>query len=237
MSCLPSCWSNSTKRRLDTLQHDAVKKRKTGNPEVSRMVHDYMRQLNTCIDNNECEFKDEELCSSLISGSTPYLKLLESLEDGCCQSIPVITRQYEENYMRECISKSETPCSLGINCECMFINDTCPFVGVCFPIPNYNTGEMIENSMCVLCLRKVTQLLFYHVIQCGMKVDNLIQKYGNICNQKGEYHPSAMLICPPSSAAGCMPLPIVAHQRNRYKIERVSGVVWLRQQRVYMEDF
>ena len=95
----------------------------------------------------------------------------------------------------------------------------------------------MENNVCVVCLRKITQLLFYHVIQCGLRVDNLIQKYGNICNQKGEYHPSAMLICPPASAAGCMPLPIVAHQRNRYKVEQVYGVKWLRQERVFMEDF
>lgn len=237
MSCLPTCWSNSTKRRSDGSASSNAKKRKTGNSEVSKMVHHYLREMNACIENETEQFVNEPLPASLISGSTPYLKLLGSLDEGASQSIPVITRKYEENYMRECISKSETPCSMGINCECMHIDESVPFVGVCFPIPNYNTGELIDNTMCVLCLRKVTQLLFYHVIQCGMRVDNLIQKYGNICNQKGEYHPSAMLICPPSSSAGCMPLPIVAHQRNRYKIERVSGVIWLRQERVFMEDF
>ena len=236
MSCLPSCWSNSTKRRMDSTS-TSVKKRRTGNTEVSHMVHHYMREMNACIENHHPDEPLEELSAGLISGSTPYLKLLESLEDSNSKCVPLITRQYEEKFMRECISKTETPCSMGINCECMFIDQAYPFVGVSFPIPNYNTGDMMDNGMCVLCLRKLTQLLFYHVIQCGMHMDGLIQKYGNICNQKGEYHPSAMLICPPSSAAGCMPLPIVAHQRNKYKIERVSGVTWLRQQRVYMEDF
>ena len=238
MSCLPTCWSTSTKRRTESSTSTNAKKRRIINNDVQHMVHSYMREMNACLQNEEATFDEQkELPTSLISGSTPYLKLLEDLEDGSCESVPIITRQYEEKYMRECTSKTEVPCQMGINCECMFIDENIPFVGVSFPIPNYNTGDFVENNMCVLCLRKITQLLFYNVVQCGMRINTLIQKYGNICNQAGEYHPSAMLICPPASAAGCMPLPVVAHQRNRYKVERVSGVTYLRQQRVYMEDF
>ena len=67
--------------------------------------------------------------------------------------------------------------------------------------------------------------------------DALIQKYGNIPGQPNEYHPSAMLLCPKSGPIHCMPLPIVAHQRNKLSVETVGGVPYVRQHGVYTEDF
>ena len=91
--------------------------------------------------------------------------------------------------------------------------------------------------MCVLCLRKITTLLFYRTIQKGVSVKTQIQCHGNIYNQAGEYYPSVMLICPPNGPVSSMPLPIVAHQRNRYTVVRVHGVCYLQQRRVGMQDF
>jgi hypothetical protein len=34
-----------------------------------------------------------------------------------------------------------------------------------------------------------------------------------------------------------MPLPIVAHQRNRYSVVEHFGVKYIKQSNVYMEDF
>ena len=180
----------------------------------------------------------ENLPREAVMSSVSYLNMLSDMPEVSPENVvPVVTKKYEDNYLRECIGSHETPCSMGINCECMFIDEKNPFVGVQFPIPDYDNCKMSNNSLCLCCLRKTTQLLFFHVIQGGMKIYSLIQKHGNICNVAGEYHPSVMLICPPSSSVGCMPLPIVAHHRNRYKVERVSGVIWLRQLRVEMEDF
>jgi hypothetical protein len=34
-----------------------------------------------------------------------------------------------------------------------------------------------------------------------------------------------------------MPMPIVAHQRNRYSVVTHHGIRYIKQHRVYMEDF
>ena len=91
--------------------------------------------------------------------------------------------------------------------------------------------------MCVLCLRKTTQLLYYKTINNGHNVNAVIQKYGNICNQADEYHPSVMLKCPLNGPVHTMPVPIVSYQRNRYKVEVISGIKHIRQFRVRMSDF
>ena len=167
--------------------------------------------------------------------SIPFYKLLSSISpDKNMQQIPLVTRVYEETFMRQCIAPSERPCVMGNQCECMMIDPEQAFVGVEFCVPNEAAAR---NGMCVLCLRKITTLLFYHTIQKGVGVHTPIQRYGNICNQEGEYHPSAMLICPPNGPVACMPLPIVAHQRNRYTVVRVHGVCYLQQRRVGMQDF
>ena len=46
-----------------------------------------------------------------------------------------------------------------------------------------------------------------------------------------------MLMPPPDSPVHCMPLPIVAHQRDRYYVEEVDGRRVMRQCNVYYEDF
>jgi len=109
-----------------------------------------------------------------------------------------------------------------------------PVCGRAVRRPNTKHGS---NSMCVLCLRKITTLLFYRTIQKGISVNTQIQRHGNICNQAREYHPSVMLICPPNGLVASMPLLIVAHQRNRYEVVLVHSVCYLKQLRVGMLDF
>jgi len=177
--------------------------------------------------------------------------------------VPIITRVYEERFMRESMSSGEKDCLMGEACECMMIDATRPFIATQFVIPNISNEH---QGMCVLCLRKTTQLLYYKTIYNGVNVNTLIQKYGNICNQPGEYHPSVMLICPANGpvhtmpgkqllcapprslcaaalAVRCQPLtrrravPIMSHQRNRYAVESISGVKHLRQLKVGVQDF
>lgn len=163
-----------------------------------------------------------------------FQQLLEVMDNTNLHmsSIPEVSRAYEESYMRSC-RKSEEPCVMGSKCECMFIDIEQAFVGTQFVFPTLNT----ENNMCILCLRKITQLLFYKIIQKGIPSSIPIQKHGNICNKPGEYHPQAMLICPPSGPVHCLPIPIVAHQRNRYTVHDVHGMKHLKQIGVGMEDF
>jgi hypothetical protein len=151
-----------------------------------------------------------------------------------CTNIPLVTKTYEEKFMRGSIYQHEKSCIMDYQCECMFIDDENPFVGTRFCLPN---SEESDGGMCVLCIRKSTQLLFYHTINKGITPLAPIQKYGNICGQPGEYHVSAMLLCPPNGPVHCMPLPVVAHQRNRYSVYKNAGIPYIKQKKVAFEDF
>ena len=90
---------------------------------------------------------------------------------------------------------------------------------------------------CVRCSRKTTQKLVYDACFTGRGTQGVIQRYGNLCNQPGEYAREVMLICPPSAQWHCLPLPIMSHQRNRYRVHVVAGRKHLQQLRVSLEDF
>lgn len=211
----------------------------------------------------------EELQLDHVLSGVPYKAMLESLFGGvsdCVPDVPLVTKAYEESFMRE-PGPGEQPCAMGELCECMFIDRNAPFVGVQFELPNGGSsgasgvGKGAEGAsgdgnkggrskqggasgraqdtpkMCVLCYRKTTQKLFYDVCYSGKKVQGVIQHYGNLCNQPGEYARSCMLICQPSAQWQCMPLPMMSHQRNRYRVNVIAGVKHLQQLRVAFEDF
>ena len=173
-----------------------------------------------------------------ILSRVPYRKILENLfgdSETMTDNIPLVTRVYEESFMRECINKDEKPCAMGKNCECMFIDPNIQFIGIEFLLPGDSTSE--QAQMCVLCHRKLTQQLFHDMVFKGENFRASIQRYGNICDQPNEYAKECMMICPPNANVHCMPLPIVAHQRNRYSVYIQNGFKCLRQHRVYFEDF
>jgi hypothetical protein len=149
-------------------------------------------------------------------------------------TVPCVPRAYEETFMRECISYSDKPCIMGQYCECNFIDSDNSFVGVAFVMPDLQT---VNNSMCILCLRKLTQMLFYRLMNGAYKSNHLAQLYENICDVPGEYHSSAMLVLPKHGAVHSMPLPVVAHQRNKYFVVMQNCHKYLKQRNVYFEDF
>lgn len=149
-------------------------------------------------------------------------------------SVPVVTRAYEESYMRECLDEHERACSMGQYCECNFIDHEHAFVGAAFVMPELHAEDL---GLCILCMRKLTQMLFYRVQKAGYSSSQLIQAYGNVCDAPGEYHSSAMLVMPAHGPVHCMPLPVVAHQRNKYYVVQRDGRRHLRQRNVYVEDF
>lgn len=181
----------------------------------------------------------------------PYVEVLQQMFGGSAISdtacVPVVTRAYEESYMREVLSGVDEPCIMGSNCECQFIDEHNPFTGVQFtlPVEAFSTAaaaagmveELSSNKLCVLCCRKHTQSLFYEALYNHRAYSACIQLYGNICDCPGEYAKEAMLICPLSGPIHNMPLPVVAHQRNRYSVVVHNGVRQLRQHRVAYEDF
>ena len=115
-----------------------------------------------------------------------------------------------------------------------FIDSEHSFVGVVFVMPDL---QSLDNTMCILCLRKLTQMLFYRIVNGAYKSSHLAQTYGNVCDVPGEYDSSAMLVLPKHSAVHSMPLPVVAHQRNQYRVVLRDGRRYLQQCKVYYEYF
>jgi hypothetical protein len=167
----------------------------------------------------------------------PYKKMLSDMFGGTLRGnlqnsqIPYVTRAYEESFMREPQHAGERECARGPQCECMFIDRQQPFVAVEFLLPSEE--RPLTPHLCVLCCRAITQQLYYDVMFDKADFPGVIQRFGNIHSEPGEYALDAMLIAAPSAPVHVMPLPIVSHQRNRYLVYVHGGIKRLRQSRVY----
>ena len=217
--------------------------------QVKEMVMASLRK-----DSDGAALQDEDIQVDCLLCKLPYKKMLNDLFRGgnhCsggggnnannnsdnynkdALQIPYVTRAYEESFMREVIHAGERQCAKGKQCECMFIDQEQPFVGVEFLLP----GERQPPTphLCVLCCRSVTQQLYYDVMFDKQDFGGVIQRFGNIHSQPGEYALNAMLIAAPSAPVHIMPLPIVSHQRNRYSTFLQGGIKYLKQSRVYFQ--
>ena len=203
--------------------------------EIEKMLEHYENQVaNRNVDSSATSVW---IALNVVLDNCSFEKTLLQHDLSCSNEdkvVPVVTRAYEESFMRECIHAHDKPCSLGQYCECNFIDEEHNFVGVAFVMPELRSEE---TNMCILCLRKLTQMLFYRVANGYTGSDKLLQTYGNLCDVPGEYHSSAMLVMPTHASVHCMPLPVVAHQRNKYYVIFQNGYRHLRQRNVYFEDF
>lgn len=134
------------------------------------------------------ESREEPLNLDSILCRVPYREMLKDLfsDPGiAAPTIPVVTRAYEEAYMREPIDSSERHCVMGEECECNMISREDGFTGVEFILPNER--QTPARQTCVLCHRKLVQTLFYDMIYSGAQFRGVIQRYGNICGHPEEY--------------------------------------------------
>ena len=239
MATLPASWCQATKRKA------SLQNRGRGSAKMQRVMNVKecgIEAIDQIVTKHILDFRDKggavpvkDFDVDDFINTVPFFKCLADIRhDKEAPSIPLVSRTYEEKYMRSCQYESEKACVMGVQCECMFIDSKNPFVGVQFQLPGEASNE---RGMCVICMRKTTQLLFYNVVKSGRSVNAIIQKHGNICDMENEYHRNAMLICPPTGPVRNMPLPIVAHQRNRYSVVDINGVKHLKQHGVYQEDF
>jgi hypothetical protein len=175
---------------------------------------------------------------SLIS-RMPFKEMMNQMfvdDMSSVKVVPIVTKAFEESFLREPMLAHEKPCVCGENCEFNFIDPMYPFVGVEFKL-HKDTVAGEDAAMCVLCSRKLTQELFYKMVYTGEKFLGFIQRYGNLCQQPGEYAREAVLVCPSGGPVSNMPLPIVSHQRHKYSVIMQHGVKYLKQHNVAFEDF
>jgi hypothetical protein len=170
-----------------------------------------------------------------ILSRVPYKTMLENLfsnVDETVPDVPILGRAYEESFMRQAMA-GERQCVMGDMCECMHIDKNAPFVGVELRLQ----GDPDQQQMCVLCSRSTTQKCFYDMCFLGRPIKGVIQRYGGIFGQPGEYASECMLVCPRTMSLASMPVPAMSHQRNRYSVVCHNGIKHLRQHRVGWEDF
>ena len=164
-----------------------------------------------------------------------YKTMLENLFgnlDPSVPDVPILSRSYEESFMRQAMT-GEKNCIMGDQCECMHIDRGSPFIGVEFRLPN----DPDTTQMCLLCSRATTQKCFYDMCFLGKQMKGIIQRFGNIFGQPGEYSVECMLMCPRNIPLISMPVPCMSHQRNKYSVINHGGLKCLKQQRVGFEDF
>jgi hypothetical protein len=215
-------------------------------PEKGQLKQIVMMQLGK--GKHEEKEEDEELQMEVhcLLSKLPYQKMLSDLFSSQSNNnnndrdllpnpnIPYVTRVYEESFMREPLNSTERLCAKGEQCECMFIDQENPFTSIEFLLP----GERQPPTphLCVVCCRAVTQQLYYDIMFDKHDFGGVIQRFGNIHSQPGEYSLDAMLIAAPNVALHIMPLPIVSHQRNRYSVVIKRGIKHSKQSRVYFQS-
>jgi hypothetical protein len=242
----PSCAAKRRKRTfLEETDESAQQSIVTHVNFQSDLQQTIMRKLNTT-DPFEGErsghgVEPGQLNLDHILSRVPYKTMLENLfsnvtsqggEGDDVHDVPILGRAYEESFMRQA-HPGEQSCVMAEQCECMFIDKNAPFVGVELRLQ----GDPDTPQMCVLCSRATTQKCFYDICFLGKNVKGVIQRYGGIFGQPGEYAQEVMIIPPRAMGLASMPVPSVSHQRNRYSVVVHGGVKHLKQHRVGVEDF
>lgn len=191
-----------------------------------------MRRLNQT---PAADQKKNDLNLDHILSRVPYKTMLENLFsnlDSEVPDVPILTKAYEETFMRQAMP-GEQSCAMGEQCECMHIDRSAPFIGVELRLAN----DPENAQMCVLCSRATTQKCFYDICYLSRPVKGVIQRYGGIFGQPGEYALECMLVCPRAIGMANMPVPCMSHQRNRYSVVCHGAIKHLKQSRVAYEDF
>ena len=235
----PPSWdpSATTKKRKRTFLEDTDLKAAQTLPPVqfqSGLQQTILRRLNAGGTGAPLH-PPGELNLDHILARVPYKTMLENLFsnlDTEVPDVPILARAYEETLMRQAMP-GETACPMGDQCECMQIDRSAPFVGVELRLPN----DPEPPQMCVLCTRATTQKCFYDMCYLARPTKGVIQRYGCIFAQPGEYAMECMLVCPRSLGLANMPVPSMSHQRNRYSVVAHGGLKHLKQHRVGFEDF
>ena len=209
--------SNAAARARET-----TKKRFKSETMISNNSADSIEDIcrSMCDNIGRCEDVEHELDFSDVLSHIDYRSVLEGLFGGRSPAgcdVPVVTRVFEESFMREPLS-GERKCVMGTSCEAMLIDKSKPFIAVEFQVP----GKAAETpQMCVLCSRKHTQRLYYDFLYRATPASctGMIQRYGVLCDVPGEYRKDACLVMPPHGPVHCMPYPSVAYQRCHFTVQ------------------
>lgn len=227
---IPANWNTNKRQRSSRSRGDSLRKKSRSVYEQTESVslNELCNSICQTILDSKSAQASEALSFETILSNVPYQKILENLFGGASMpncTVPVVTKAYEESFMRECIYQNERKCVMGNECECRFIDRDNQFVGVEFLIPDQ---EHSTPQMCVLCSRKLTQKLYYDTLYRPPTTHvGTIQRYGVLCSVDGEYGVDYVLTMPPHGPLHCMPYPSPVHCRNHYSIKVHSATRYI----------
>jgi hypothetical protein len=220
---IPATWNTNKRQRSSRSRGDTLRKKTRWAYEQAEPVslNDLCNNICQTILDSKSKEADETLTFETVLSNVPYQKILENLFGGGAMpecAVPVVTKAFEESFMRECIYQNERKCVMGNECECRFVDKDNQFTGVEFLVPGQSVSECTPQ-MCVLCSRKHTQKMYYDMLfRPPVMHIGTIQRYGVLCSVEGEYSVDYALIMPPHGPVQCMPYPSPVHSRNNYSI-------------------
>jgi len=155
-------------------------------------------------------------------------------------SIQVVTRSYEDEYLREPLRK-ERPCIMGDQCQGMHLPHVTEnaFVIREFLLPTeeeeYKRTSKLptEGRLCLMCKRSEIARAFINIRADGMGVKNkvILQDYRNIVGEEGEYCMEDCILSSPAIYQGLLD-PVVLHLKNAYRLKIQNGVRYYDQWRM-----
>ena len=155
-------------------------------------------------------------------------------------SIQVVTRSYEDEYLREPLRK-ERPCIMGDQCQGMHLPHVTEnaFVIREFLLPTeeeeYKRTSKLptEGRLCLMCKRSEIARAFINIRADGMGVKNkvILQDYRNIVGEEGEYCMGDCILSSPAIYQGLLD-PVVLHLKNAYRLKIQNGVRYYDQWRM-----
>ena len=138
---VPSAWNSRKRQRTSRSRGETSRKKSRWVQEQAEptSLEEMCSGICQSILDSKSQDQPEEVANlDTILSSVPYQKILENLFGGAaaiqCQ-VPVVTKAYEESFMRECVYQGERKCVMGPECECRFIDREHPFTGVELRLP------------------------------------------------------------------------------------------------------
>ena len=222
---VPSTWSTQKRPKSARPKNEPAagrkKARQAHEPAEPVSVHDLAQTIADSI--LESSSARPEACvlnlNTILSG-VAYREILQNLfggsDDALLEEVPVVSKAYEEAFLRESMLPSERPCVMGVECEGHFISKEHRFPCTEFLLPGETRDE---PRMCVLCCRKHTQKMYYDLLYNPPSTHmGVIQRYGVVVGVRDEYDGAATLIMPANGPVHAMPFPSVAYCRANYAV-------------------
>jgi hypothetical protein len=130
MSCLPTSW-NTNKRKLND-GNKCTRRAKRAHVSSHGIVHVETVQkavkesLSALEKHGAVELQDVRIDPLL--ESIPFVRLLNTIPPASDNGdVVLVTRKYEEQFLRECRSNKERKCVMQMQCECMVLDPAQPF--------------------------------------------------------------------------------------------------------------